>query len=54
VRVVTRPDRVEYVFAASGSGTVLFAVQPDDVGSSSGMVTVAGGTPVRVNQFVFP
>ena len=54
VLVVTRPDRVEYVFAASGSGTVLFAVQPDDVGSGSGTVTVAGGAPVRVNQFVFP
>ncbi len=54
VRVVTRPDRVEYLFAASASGTALFAVQPDDVGSSSGTVTVAGGAPVRVNQFVFP
>jgi hypothetical protein len=54
VRVVTRPDRVEYVFAASASGTALFAVQPDAVGSSSGTVTVAGGAPVRVNQFVFP
>jgi hypothetical protein len=54
VRVVTRPDRVEYVFAASPSGTALFAVQPDDVGSSSGTVAVAGGAPVRVDQFVFP
>jgi hypothetical protein len=54
VRVVTRPDRVEYVFAASASGTALFAVQPDDVGSSSGTVTVAGGAPVRVEQFIFP
>jgi len=54
VRVVTRPDRVEYVFAASASGTALFAVQPDAVASSSGTVTFAGGTPVRVDRFVFP
>jgi hypothetical protein len=54
VRVVTRPDRVEYVFAASASGTALFDVQPSSVGSNSGTVTVAGGAPVRVNQFVFP
>jgi hypothetical protein len=54
VRVVTRPDHIEYVFAASASGTALLAVQPDAAGSSSGTVTVAGGAPVRVNQFVFP
>lgn len=53
-RVVTRPDHVEYVFAASASGTALFAMQPDSVGSSSGTVTVAGGPPVQVGQFVFP
>jgi hypothetical protein len=54
VRVATRPDRVEYVFAASASGTALFALQPDEAWSSSGTVTVAGGTPVQVDQFVFP
>ena len=53
-RVVTRPDRIEYVFAASASGTARFAVQPSSAGSISGTVTVAGGAPVRVNQFVFP
>ena len=53
-RAVTRAGRIEYVFAASASGTAVFAVQPDDVGSSSGTVTVAGGEPVRVHQFVFP
>ena len=54
LRVVTRPDEIEYVFAASASGTAQFDVQPDGVGSSSGTVTVAGGTPVRIDQFVFP
>jgi hypothetical protein len=53
-RVVTRPDRIEYVFAASASGTARFALQPSSAGSSSGTVTAAGGTPVPVNQFVFP
>lgn len=53
-RVVTRPDRIEYVFAATASGTARFAVQPSSAGSSSGTVAVAGGMPVRVNQFVFP
>ena len=53
-RVVTRPDRIEYVFAASAGGTARFAVQPSSAGSSSGTVAVAGGVPVRVNQFVFP
>jgi len=54
VRVVTRADRIDYVFAASAGGKALFDVQPDGVGSSSGTVTVAGGAPVRVKQFVFP
>lgn len=53
-RVVTRPDRIEYVFAASASGSATFAVQPSTAGSSSGTVTAAGGPPVRVRQFVFP
>ena len=53
-RVVTRPDRIEYVFAASASGTARFAVQPSSAGSSSGTVAVAGGAPVKVNQFVVP
>lgn len=53
-RVVTRPNRIEYVFAASSSGTARFAVQPSSPGSSSGTVTVAGGAPVRISQFVFP
>lgn len=53
-RVVTRADSIDYVFAASANGTVLLAVKPDSVGSSSGTVTVAGGAPVRINQFIFP
>ena len=53
-RVVTRPDRIEYVFAAAAGGTARFAVQPSSAGSSSGTITVAGGPPVQVNQFVFP
>lgn len=53
-RVVTRPDRIEYVFAAVTDGTARFAVQPSSAGSSSGTVTVAGGLPVRINQFVWP
>ena len=35
LRVVTRPDRIEYVFAASASGTALFAVAPDKVGPAA-------------------
>ena len=54
VRVVTRPDHIDYTFAASAGGKALFEVQPDSAGSSSGTVTVAGGAPVRVHQFVFP
>ena len=53
-RVVTRADRIDYVFAASAGGTALFDVQPDSVGSSSGTVSVVGGVPVQVRQFVFP
>jgi hypothetical protein len=53
-RVVTRADHIDYVFAAAAGGKALFEVQPDSAGSSSGTVTVAGGAPVRVNQFVFP
>jgi hypothetical protein len=53
-RVITRPDRIEYVFAASASGTARFAVQPSAPGSASGMVAVHGGSPVRVRQLVFP
>jgi hypothetical protein len=54
LRVVTRPDHVEYVFAGTASGSVRFTVQPDTVGSSSGTVSVAGGAPVQISQFVFP
>jgi hypothetical protein len=53
-RVVTRPKSIQYVFAASAGGSAVFAVQPSSPGSSSGTVTAAGGTPVRINQFVFP
>ena len=54
VRVVTRPDRIEYVFDGSPNGSVLFAVQPGTVGSASGTISVADGEPVHISQFIFP
>jgi hypothetical protein len=54
VRVRTLADAVVFTFAAAPGGRATFFLQPDAVGSSSGTVTVAGGTPVRVKQLVYP
>jgi hypothetical protein len=53
VRVRTLSNAVVFTFAAAQAGRATF-LQPDAVGSSSGTVTVTGGTPVRVRQLVYP
>jgi len=54
LRVRTLADAVVFTFAATPAGRATFSLQPSAVGSSSGTVTVAGGTPVRVKQLVYP
>jgi hypothetical protein len=49
-----RRDAVVFTFAAAPAGRATFSLQPDAVGSSSGTVTVAGGTPAHVKQLVYP
>jgi hypothetical protein len=54
VRVRTLADAVVFTFAAAPAGRATFFLQPDAVGSSSGTVTVTGGTPVQIKQLVYP
>ena len=54
VRVRTLANAVVFTFAAAPAGRATFYLQPSAVGSSSGTVTVTGGTPVRVKQLVYP
>jgi hypothetical protein len=54
LRVRTLADAVVFTFAAAPAGRATFFLQPHAVGSSSGTVTVTGGTPVRVQQLVYP
>ena len=54
VRVTTLEDAVVYTFAAAPAGRATFFLQPDAVGSSSGTVTVSGGTPIHIKQLVYP
>ena len=54
LRVRTLADAVVFTFAVAPAGRATFFLQPDAVGSSSGTVTVTGGTPVHVKQLVYP
>ena len=54
LRVRTLANAVVFTFAAAPAGRATFVLQPDALGTSSGTVTFAGGTPVRVRQLVFP
>jgi hypothetical protein len=54
LRVRTLADAVVYTFAAAPRGRATFFLQPNGLGSSSGTVTVTGGTPVHVKQLVYP
>ena len=54
LRVSTSADAVVFTFATAPAGRVTFTLQPDAIGSSSGTVTIAGGTPVHVEQLVLP
>ena len=54
LRVRTLPNAVVFTVAATPAGRATFFLQPSTVGSSSGTVTVTGGTPVHVKQLVFP
>ena len=54
LRVRTVADAVVFTFAAAPAGRATFFLQPDAVGSSSGTVTVTGGTPVQIKQLVYP
>ena len=54
LRVRTLADVVVFTFAAAPEGRATFFLQPDAVGSSSGTVTVTGGTPVHIKQLVYP
>ena len=54
VRVESLPDAVVFTFAAAPVGRATFFLQADAVGSSSGTVTVGGGTPVKLEQLVYP
>jgi hypothetical protein len=54
LRVRTLADAVVFTFAAGPAGRATFVLQPDSVGSTTGTVTVTGGTPVRIRQLVYP
>ena len=54
LRVRTPSDAVVFAFAAAPAGRATFSLLPSAVGSSSGTVTVTGGTPVHVKQLVYP
>jgi len=54
LRVRTLADAVVFTFAAGPGGRATFFLQPDAFGSSSGTVTVTGGTPVHIKQLVYP
>jgi hypothetical protein len=53
-RVATLADRVVFSFAAGPRGRATFSLEPKTIGSGSGTVTVSGGAPVRISQFVYP
>ena len=54
LRVRTLPDAIVFTFAAAPAGRATFFLQPSAVGSSSGTVTVTGGTPMHIKQLVWP
>ena len=54
LRVRTLADAVVFTFAAAPRGRAIFFLQPKGLGSSSGTVTVTGGTPVQIKQLVYP
>jgi len=54
LRVRTLADVVVFTFAAAPGGRATFFLQPGAAGSSSGTVTVTGGTPVHIKQLVYP
>jgi hypothetical protein len=54
LRVRTLADAVVFTFAAGPRGRATFFLQPKGLGSSSGTVTVSGGTPVHITQLVYP
>jgi hypothetical protein len=53
-RVTAYADRLDFTFAALGRAPVSFTLQPQDLGSSRGTVTVAGSRPVELRQLVYP
>ncbi len=54
LRVRTLADAVVFTFAADPGGRATFLLQPDAIGSGGGTVTVAGGSPVHIEQLVYP
>jgi hypothetical protein len=54
LRVKTLADAVVFTFAAAPRGRATFFLQPKGLGSSSGTVTVTGGTSVHITQLVYP
>jgi hypothetical protein len=54
LRVRTLADAVVFTFAVAPAGRATFSLTPAKVGSSSGTVTVTGGTPVHIKQLVYP
>jgi hypothetical protein len=54
LRVRTLADAVVFTVAAAPASRATFFLQPEAVGSSSGTLTVTGGTPVRIKQLVYP
>lgn len=56
-RVVTHPDRVEYVFDTGGGGVplnVVFHLSCERAGTVRGRIGRPGGEPVSFTQFVYP
>ena len=53
-RVTAYADRLVYAFAALPGASVSFTLQPLDLGSSRGTVTVAGSRPVELRQLIYP
>jgi hypothetical protein len=54
LRVRTLADAVVFTVAAAPASRATFFLQPEAVGSSSGTLTVTGGTPVPIKQLVYP
>jgi hypothetical protein len=53
-RVTTRPDSLDFTFAALPGASVVLTLQPQRLGSNSGTVTVSGSGPVRLRQLIYP